>query len=163
MEFEEPEAFARAVKDVRSDMSFADWCLLGYKNETVLRMVGNGKGGLQCLLDAAEPYGVNYGLLRVRTCHETKGQRRGGGKGPCVCHGGGWRRTPMLCMPSLAVRPLTTRLREDRAFFFSTRSSRATHGDGLPWERFYRENEREGETSWPWAFARAGCLCLKPG
>ncbi|CAN0103157.1 unnamed protein product [Ectocarpus fasciculatus] len=65
VEFEEPEAFARAVKDVRSDMSFADWCLLGYKNETVLRMVGTGKGGLQCLLDAAEPYGVNYGLLRV--------------------------------------------------------------------------------------------------
>ncbi|CAN0502433.1 unnamed protein product, partial [Ectocarpus sp. 12 AP-2014] len=65
VEFEEPEAFARAVKDVRSDMSIADWCLLGYKNETVLRMVGTGKGGLQCLLDAAEPYGVNYGLLQV--------------------------------------------------------------------------------------------------
>ncbi|CBN75266.1 actin binding protein [Ectocarpus siliculosus] len=65
VEFEEPKAFGRAVKDVRSDMSFADWCLLGYKNETVLRMVGTGKGGLQCLLDAAEPSGVNYGLLRV--------------------------------------------------------------------------------------------------
>lgn len=99
VEFEEPEAFARAVKDVRSDMSFADWCLLGYKNETVLRMVGTGKGGLQCLLDTAEPYGVNYGLLRVSICHETQGKGWGGG-GPCLCFGGGWGRGVLtLCTP----------------------------------------------------------------
>eukprot|EP00752_Nemacystus_decipiens_P005881 g5315.t1 len=63
--FEKQEAFAKAVKAVRSDISFADWCLVGYKNETVLRMIGTGKGGLEALLDAAEPFGVNYGLLRV--------------------------------------------------------------------------------------------------
>ena len=66
VEFEKPEAFAKAVKAVRSDISFADWCLVGYKTESVLRMVGTGKGGLDALLDAAEPYGINYGLLRVR-------------------------------------------------------------------------------------------------
>lgn len=65
MEIEKPEAFAKAVRAVRSDISFADWCLVGYKNDNVLRMVGTGKGGLDALLDAAEPYGVNYGLLRV--------------------------------------------------------------------------------------------------
>lgn len=65
VEFEEPQAFAAAVRAVRSDISFADWCLVGYKNENVLRVVGSGKGGLEALLDAAEPYGVNYGLLRV--------------------------------------------------------------------------------------------------
>lgn len=67
MAFEKPEAFAEAVKAVRSDISFADWCLVGYNNDTVLRMVGTGKGGLEALLDAAEPFGVNYGLLRVIT------------------------------------------------------------------------------------------------
>ncbi|CAM9132815.1 unnamed protein product [Hapterophycus canaliculatus] len=65
VEFDKPEAFAKAIKAVRSDISFADWCLVGYKNDNQLRMVGTGKGGLEALLDAAEPYGANYGLLRV--------------------------------------------------------------------------------------------------
>lgn len=63
--FEDPQAFSEAVKAVRSDFDSTNWCLVGYENETVLRMVGEGTGGLEALLDAAELYGVNYGLLRV--------------------------------------------------------------------------------------------------
>ncbi|CAM9954322.1 unnamed protein product, partial [Laminaria digitata] len=63
--FETPGDFSKAIKAVRSDLSHADWCLVGYKDDSVLRMVGSGKGGLKSLLDAAEPFGVNFGLLRV--------------------------------------------------------------------------------------------------
>lgn len=65
MGFDDPEAFAEAIRAVRSDVDATDWCLVGYEDETVLRMVGEGTGGLEALLDAAEPSGVNYGLLRV--------------------------------------------------------------------------------------------------
>lgn len=66
MSFEDPDAFANAIRNVRSDVNFADWCLVGYKDKETLRLVGAGRGGLDALLDAAEPAGVNYGLLRVR-------------------------------------------------------------------------------------------------
>lgn len=63
--FEDPTAFASAIKAVRSDITFADWCLVGYKSKKTLGVVGGGRGGLDALLDATEPTGVNYGLLRV--------------------------------------------------------------------------------------------------
>ena len=66
--FEAPGDFTKAVKAVRSDTTNADWCLVGYKDDSVLRIVGSGKGGLKALLDAAEPFGVNYGVLRVSRC-----------------------------------------------------------------------------------------------
>lgn len=64
---ENHEAFAKAIKDIRSDMSGTDWCLVGYKDTSVLSMIGAGEGGLKALLDTAEPFGVNYGVLRVRS------------------------------------------------------------------------------------------------
>lgn len=66
VKFEDPEAFEAAIKAVRSDVNFADWCLVGYKAEKTLGVIGGGRGGLDALLDAAEPSSVNYGLLRVR-------------------------------------------------------------------------------------------------
>ena len=69
MSFEAPADFSKAIRNVRSDISYSDWCLVGYADDSVLRMVGSGNGGLEALLDAAEPYGVNYGLLRVWGLH----------------------------------------------------------------------------------------------
>ena len=69
MSFETPADFSKAVRNVRSDISYSDWCLVGYADDSVLRMVGSGNGGLEALLDAAEPFGVNYGLLRVKGLH----------------------------------------------------------------------------------------------
>lgn len=71
--FESPVDFTKAVKAVRSDTTNADWCLVGYKDDSVLGIVGSGKGGLKALLDAAEPFGVNYGVLRVSRCLEKTG------------------------------------------------------------------------------------------
>ena len=70
--FETPGEFSKAIKAVRSDINHTDWCLVGYKDDSVLRIVGSGKGGLESLLDAAEPFGVNYGLLRVSRCLRDK-------------------------------------------------------------------------------------------
>lgn len=65
--FEDSAAFEVAIKAVRSDSNFADWCLVGYKGEKTLGVIGGGRGGLDALLNATEPSAINYGLLRVRT------------------------------------------------------------------------------------------------
>lgn len=63
--FDDPAAFSKAIRAVRSDIGFTDWCLVGYKDQNTLQMVGGGPGGLEAMLDATEQFGVNYGLLRV--------------------------------------------------------------------------------------------------
>ena len=66
VKLEDEESLAKAIRDIRSDVSRTDWCLAGYKDSNVLEMIGAGEGGLEALLDATEPFGVNYGVLRVR-------------------------------------------------------------------------------------------------
>lgn len=95
--FEDPDAFAKAIKNVRSDVNFDDWCLVGYEGKSTLRLVGKGRGGLDALLDATDPTGVNYGLLRVGT-HNSGGRRRRGSYG-----GGGGI---LVILDSEVVRPL---------------------------------------------------------
>lgn len=79
--FDDPDAFSKAVRAVRSDLGFTDWCLVGYKDKNTLQMVGGGQGGLEAMLAATEPLGVNYGLLRVRAFREGKRGGCAGGAG----------------------------------------------------------------------------------
>ncbi|EGC39067.1 hypothetical protein DICPUDRAFT_12292, partial [Dictyostelium purpureum] len=58
-----PEVY-EALKDVRSDASDTNWCLIGYANETTLSVLGKGNGGADELAQHLKSNIVAYGLVR---------------------------------------------------------------------------------------------------
>eukprot|EP01132_Coremiostelium_polycephalum_P002129 gene2129-2623_t len=52
------------IKDVRNDSTDTNWCLVGYKNDTTLVVLGKGSGGADELATHLNPNIVAYGLVR---------------------------------------------------------------------------------------------------
>ncbi|KYR02663.1 putative actin binding protein [Tieghemostelium lacteum] len=53
-----------AIKDVRADSTDTNWCLVGYKNDNTLTLLGSGNGGTDELVSHLKSNIVGYGLVR---------------------------------------------------------------------------------------------------
>ncbi|KAM9969171.1 hypothetical protein ACTFIW_003722 [Dictyostelium discoideum] len=62
--FDDEQQVRDTIKDVRSDSTDTNWCLVGYKNDTTLSVIAKGNGGVDELVGHLNSKIVAYGLVR---------------------------------------------------------------------------------------------------
>ncbi|KAK5578244.1 hypothetical protein RB653_003197 [Dictyostelium firmibasis] len=62
--FDNEQQVKDTIKDVRSDSTDTNWCLIGYKNDTTLQVIAKGSGGADELVGHLNSKIVAYGLVR---------------------------------------------------------------------------------------------------